>query len=194
MKNIAVLVSGGGTNLQAIIDNTQNGYIDGRVCVVISNKAGVYSLERAKNNGIPYVVVEQKDFADSEAFNDKILEVLRQYDADVVALCGYLKILSEKIVRRYEKKIVNVHPSLIPKFCGMGYYGLKVHEAVIAAGEKETGATVHYVDENADTGEIIFQEKCPVDDGMTAEQLQQRVLKIEHKLMPAAVKMLCEKE
>ncbi len=194
MKNIAVLVSGGGTNLQALIDSVESGFIDGRICVVISNNAGVYSLERAKKHNIPSVVIEQKNFANSQEFNDKILEILLQYKTDVIALCGYLKILSEKIVKRFEKKIVNVHPSLIPKFCGMGFFGLKVHQAVLDAGENETGATVHYVDENADTGEIIFQEKCKVDRGMTAEELQQRVLKIEHKLMPAAVKMLCEKE
>ncbi len=194
MKNIAVLVSGGGTNLQALIDSVESGFIDGRICVVISNNAGDYSLERAKKHNIPSVVIEQKNFANSQEFNDKILEILLQYKTDVIALCGYLKILSEKIVKRFEKKIVNVHPSLIPKFCGMGFFGLKVHQAVLDAGENETGATVHYVDENADTGEIIFQEKCKVDKGMTAEELQQRVLKIEHKLMPAAVKMLCEKE
>ncbi len=194
MKNIAVLVSGGGTNLQALIDSVESGFIDGRICVVISNNAGVYSLERAKKHNIPSVVIEQKNFANSQEFNDKILEILLQYKTDVIALCGYLKILSKKIVKRFEKKIVNVHPSLIPKFCGMGFFGLKVHQAVLDAGENETGATVHYVDENADTGEIIFQEKCKVDKGMTAEELQQRVLKIEHKLMPAAVKMLCEKE
>lgn len=194
MKNIAVLVSGGGTNLQALIDSVESGFIDGRICVVISNNAGVYSLERAKKHNIPSVVIEQKNFANSQEFNDKILEILLQYKTDVIALCGYLKILSEKIVKRFEKKIVNVHPSLIPKFCGMGFFGLKVHQAVLDAGENETGATVHYVDENADTGEIIFQEKCKVDRGMTAEELQQRVLKIEHKLMPAAVEMLCEKE
>ena len=194
MKNIAVLVSGGATNLQALIHKTLNVYKNGRVCVVISNKEGVYALERAKKYGIPAVVVKREDFGSEEAFNDKILEVLLRYDTDVIALCGYLRILSEKIVKRFDKKIVNVHPSLIPKYCGMGYYGLKVHQAVIAAGEKETGATVHYVDEHADTGEIIFQEKCPVDKGMTAEELQKRVLEIEHRLMPAAVKMLCEKE
>ena len=194
MKNIAVLVSGGGTNLQALIDSVESGFIDGRICVVISNNAGVYSLERAKKHNIPSVVIEQKNFANSQEFNDKILEILLQYKTDVIALCGYLKILSKKIVKRFEKQIVNVHPSLIPKFCGMGFFGLKVHQAVLDAGENETGATVHYVDENADTGEIIFQEKCKVDKGMTAEELQQRVLKIEHKLMPAAVKMLCEKE
>ncbi|MBR2371707.1 MAG: phosphoribosylglycinamide formyltransferase [Clostridia bacterium] len=194
MKNIAVLVSGGGTNLQAVIDNTENGYIDGKVCVVISNKDGVYSIERAKKHNIPYVVVERKNFESEQAFNDKILEVLVEYNADVIALCGYLKILSEKIVKKYEKKIVNVHLSLIPKYCGMGMYGLKVHEAVLAAGEKETGATVHYVDENADTGEIIFQGTCPVDEGMSAEELQLRVMKIEHVLMPKAIKMLCEQK
>ena len=194
MKNIAVLVSGGGTNLQALIDSVESGFIDGRICVVISNNAGVYSLERAKKHNNPSVVIEQKNFENTQEFNDKILEILLQYKTDVIALCGYLKILSKKIVKRFEKKIVNVHPSLIPKFCGMGFFGLKVHQAVLDAGENETGATVHYVDENADTGEIIFQEKCKVDKGMTAEELQQRVLKIEHKLMPAAVKMLCEKE
>ncbi|MBQ9715271.1 MAG: phosphoribosylglycinamide formyltransferase [Clostridia bacterium] len=194
MKNIAVLVSGGGTNLQAVIDKTESGYINGKVCVVISNKPGVYSLERAKKHNIPAVVVERKDFESEEAFNDKILEVLSQYNADVIALCGYLKILSEKIVKKYEKKIVNVHPSLIPKFCGMGMYGLKVHQAVLDAGESETGATVHFVDENADTGEIIFQDKCSVDKGMTAEELQLKVMKIEHVLMPKAIKMLCEQD
>lgn len=191
-KNVAVLVSGGGTNLQAVIDGTESGYINGRVCVVISNKPGVFALERAKKHGIPSVVIERKNFADEEAFNDEILNTLEKYGAQVVALCGYLKILSEKIVHKYPKKIVNVHPSLIPKYCGLGFYGLKAHEAVLAAGEKETGATVHYVDEHADTGEIIFQGKCPVDEGMTAEELQQRVMQIEHVLMPKAVKMLCE--
>lgn len=183
MKNIAVLVSGGGTNLQALIDAVESGYIDGKINVVISNREDAYGLERAKKHNIKAV------FENNE---DAIIEEIKKNDTDLVVLAGFLKILSHKFTKAFENKIINIHPSLIPSFCGKGYYGLKVHEGAISYGVKVSGATVHFVDENADTGPIIAQETVPVLPTDSAEDLQKRVLVIEHKLLKEVVKKYCE--
>ncbi len=192
MKNIAVFVSGGGSNLQAIIEGCQSGCIKGKIIAVISSKEGVYALERAKAASIPGYVFSAKDYPDRDALYDDIINLLESLQTDVIVLAGYLSILNEKIVRRFKNRIINVHPSLIPSFCGKGYYGIKVHEAVLEYGCKVTGATVHFVDEGTDTGAIIFQEAVEVRQDDTPESLQKRVLKVEHRLLPLAVKLLCE--
>lgn len=189
---IGVLISGSGTNLQSLINNVENGFINGKISVVISNKEDAYGLKRARKHNIPAVFIDQSHFGSFEKFNDEIMEVLEKHQVDIVVLAGYLKILSNKFIEKYKNKIINIHPSLIPSFCGKGFYGLKVHEAVISYGVKVSGATVHFVDEGADTGPIILQETVNVDYNDTAESLQQKILKIEHKLLPLAVKLLCE--
>lgn len=183
MKNIAVLISGGGTNLQAIIDSVEVGDIKGRIVAVVSNKENAYGLERARKHNIDaYYSNDEKE----------IIRILRDSGAELVVLAGYLKILSSEFTKAFENKIINIHPSLIPSFCGKGYYGLKVHEAAIEYGVKLTGATVHFVDENADTGPIIIQESVEVLPDDTAEVLQKRVLKTEHKIMCETVRLFCE--
>ena len=189
---IGVLVSGSGTNLQAIIDNTESGIINGRVVVVISNIESAYGLERARQHGIAAVYLNPKRYGSIENYNEAIMQELKAQSVDLVVLAGYLKILSPEFIKNYRNKIINIHPSLIPSFSGKGYYGLKVHEAVINYGVKITGATVHFVDENADTGPIIIQRSLEVDDDDTPETLQQRVLKIEHEILPLTVKYFCE--
>ena len=189
---IGVLISGSGTNLQALINNVENGYINGQISIVISNKENAYGLERARMHNIPAVFINQRNYDSFEKFNDEIMEELEKHQVDVVVLAGYLKILSHKFIEKYKNKIINIHPSLIPSFCGKGFYGLKVHEAAISYGVKVSGATVHFVDEGADTGPIILQETVNVDFNDSAESLQQKILKIEHKLLPLAVKLLCE--
>lgn len=189
---IGVLISGSGTNLQSLIDNVENGFINGEISVVISNKENAYGLERARKHNIPAVFVNQKHYDSFVKFNDAIMDVLEKHNVDIVVLAGYLKMLSHKLIENYKNKIINIHPSLIPSFCGKGFYGLKVHEAAVSYGVKASGATVHFVDEGADTGPIILQETVNVDYSDTAESLQQKVLKIEHKLLPLAVKILCE--
>lgn len=189
---IAVLVSGGGTNLQSIIDSINLGNINGKIEVVISNKIDAYGLERARLNNIDAVYVNAKDYEDIEAFNDKIINELTKRNIDLVVLAGYLKILSQKFISTFRNKIINVHPSLIPSFCGKGFYGIKVHEEAIKYGVKVSGATVHFVDENADTGPIILQDVVFIDDNDTAESLQKKVLQIEHIILPKAVKLYCE--
>lgn len=181
-KNIAVLISGGGTNLQAIIDNTKNNYINGNIKIVISNREDAYGLTRAKNAGIKAVVIKD---------DEKLINILSENKIDLIVLAGYLKILPEKITKIFENKIINIHPSLIPAFCGRGYYGLKVHEAVIKKGVKYTGATTHFVNEGADEGPIIMQKITEVGDE-TPEELQKKVLKIEHEILPLSVKYFCE--
>nr|WP_297396142.1 phosphoribosylglycinamide formyltransferase [uncultured Peptostreptococcus sp.] len=183
MKNIAVLVSGGGTNLQSIIDATEDGKINGQVKLVISNKEGAYGLERARKHKIRAVF--EKD-------EQAIIDIMKENEIDLVVLAGFLKILSSNFTRAFENKIINIHPSLIPSFCGKGYYGLKVHEAAVEYGVKVSGATVHFVDENADTGPIIRQDTVEVFAGDTAEDLQQRVLKIEHKILSQVVADYCD--
>ncbi len=189
---IGVLISGSGTNLQSIIDNIEKGYINGEIAVVISNKESSYGLERARKHNIDAVFINQKHYDSFESFNDAIMEELENHRADIVVLAGYLKILSHKFIKNYRNKIINIHPSLIPSFCGKGFYGLKVHEAAVSYGVKVSGATVHFVDEDADTGPIILQETVSVCDNDTAESLQQKILEIEHRLLPLAVKLICE--
>lgn len=189
---IGVLVSGSGTNLQSLIDGIKSGEINGENAVVISDKEDAYGLERARMNGIDAVFVDAKRYENRTAFNDEIVSALKKRGVDLVVLAGYLKILSPEFISEYRNKIINIHPSLIPSFCGKGYYGLRVHEAVIEYGAKITGATVHFVDEEADAGPIILQEAVEVYWDDTPEVLQQRVLKIEHRLLPAAVKYYCD--
>lgn len=186
---IAVLVSGGGTNLQALIDARKSGTIEsGDIVLVISNNPNAYALERAKNAGISTEIVSRKQLGGQEAFEQKIKEILTQYKIDLIVLAGFMSILSENFTAAYPKRILNVHPSLIPSFCGEGYYGLRVHEAALAYGVKVTGATVHYVNEIPDGGEIIMQKAVAIEEGDTPEILQKRVMEqAEWKILPAAV-------
>ncbi|MCI6588504.1 MAG: phosphoribosylglycinamide formyltransferase [Clostridiales bacterium] len=186
---IAVLVSGGGTNLQALIDaNLQAG----EIALVVSSRPGVYALERAYRAGIPSVVIAKKG-STQEAFEEKLRAALEEYRIDLIVLAGFLTILSEDFTRRYPRRILNIHPSLIPAFCGEGYYGLRVHEAALARGVKLTGATVHFVNEIPDGGEIILQKAVEVKDGDTPEILQRRVMEqAEWKLLPQAVELVSE--
>lgn len=189
---VAVLVSGGGTNLQAIIDAAKAGKIPhGEIALVIANNAGAYALERAKQAGIPTRTVLKKECGSQEAFEEAIVAALEQADIDLVVLAGFMSILSERFTARYERRILNVHPSLIPSFCGQGYYGLRVHEAALAKGVKVTGATVHFVNEIPDGGEILLQKAVDVLPGDTPETLQRRVMEqAEWLLLPAAVEMV----
>ena len=186
---VAVLVSGGGTNLQAIIDAEKNGIItSGRVTLVISNKPGVYALERAKNAGIESLVITKKQTGSQQAFEQAISKAIDERKIDLIVLAGFLSILSGDLTKKYDHRILNVHPSLIPSFCGEGFYGLKVHEAALAKGVKVTGATVHFVNEIPDGGEIIFQKAVEIEEGDTPETLQRRVMEqAEWKILPAAV-------
>ena len=190
MLNIAVLISGGGTNLQSLIDNIDVGNINGEIKIVISNKEDAYGLVRAKKAGIEALYINPSGLSDEE-YNKKIIEELENRDIELVVLAGYLKILSKEFIQKYNGKIINIHPSLLPKFGGKGYYGERVHKAVLESGEKVTGATVHFVDEGTDTGPIILQETVEVKEDDTVESLQKRVLELEHRLMPEAVRMLC---
>ncbi|MBQ8026602.1 MAG: phosphoribosylglycinamide formyltransferase [Clostridia bacterium] len=193
MLNIVVLVSGGGTNLQALLDARAAGQIpNGQFVRVISSAAGAYALERAKNAGVPGVVIERKGKT-AEEFETALLAELEEAKADLIVLAGFMTILSEKIIEKYPEKIINVHPALIPSFCGKGFYGLKVHEAALEKGVKVTGATVHFVNEIPDGGRIIAQKAVDVLDGDTPEILQRRVMEqAECKILPAAVEKLCE--
>ncbi|MBQ9279339.1 MAG: phosphoribosylglycinamide formyltransferase [Lachnospiraceae bacterium] len=195
MLRVVVLVSGGGTNLQAIIDSVNNGTITNTKLVgVISNNYGVYALERAKNAGIDNQVVSPKDYPSREAFNDALLEKVNAYNPDLIVLAGFLVVIPEKMIDAYENKIINIHPSLIPSFCGTGYYGLKVHEAALSRGVKVSGATVHYVDKGTDTGPIILQKAVEVKEGDTPKTLQQRIMEeAEWKLLPAAINMIANR-
>lgn len=181
---VAVLVSGGGTNLQAIIDEVASGELPQVELVkVISSKEGAFALERAAKANIPTAVAKEQ--AD-------VLNELKASGAELIVLAGYMKVLSEDIIKEYRNRIINIHPSLIPKYCGKGFYGIRVHNAVIAGGETESGATVHYVDEGVDTGEIILQRKVPVEPGDTPEELAARVLKIEHQILAEGLKIAIE--
>ena len=192
MLRMAVLVSGGGTNLQAIIDAIENGQIqDAEIAVVISNNPGVYALERAKEHGIDAVTLSPKTFETRAAFNDALLETVQSYDVDLVVLAGCLVIIPEKMVDAYPNRIINIHPALIPSFCGTGYYGLKVHEAALGRGVKLTGATVHFVDKGTDSGPIILQKAVAVQEGDTPEILQRRVMEeAEWVIMPEAIRLI----
>ena len=186
---IAVLVSGGGTNLQALIDAQQSGIINsGEIVLVISSQPTAYALERAKNAGIDSAVAYKKELGSHEAFEKKIRDLLDEYKIDLIVLAGFMSILSESFTSAYPKRILNVHPSLIPSFCGEGFYGLRVHEAALAYGVKVTGATVHFVNEIPDGGEIVMQKAVEIEDGDTPEVLQRRVMeRAEWKILPAAV-------
>ena len=191
MKKIAVLVSGGGTNLQAIIDRMEAGGINGEISLVLSSRKDAYALERAQKHGIRTVVVEKKDFDNIEEFNRAMLAQLGEID--LVVLAGFMSILTKEFVSAFPNRIINVHPSLIPAFCGKGYYGLHVHEKVLEYGVKLTGATVHFVNEETDGGPIIVQKAVAVQDGDTPELLQKRVMQeAEHKILPDAVAAFCE--
>nr|WP_288523319.1 phosphoribosylglycinamide formyltransferase [uncultured Romboutsia sp.] len=183
MLNIGVLISGGGTNLQAIIDETKSGGINGTVKLVISNKENAYGLERARLSGIKAVY---------ETNEDKIIGLLKENNIDLIVLAGYLKIITPKFVDEFRNKIINIHPSLIPSFCGKGYYGEKVHQGVIDYGAKVTGATVHFVDEGADTGAIIMQEAVNVEQDDDAKSLAKRVLEVEHRILKESIRLFCE--
>lgn len=192
MLRMAVLVSGGGTNLQAIIDGIAEGRItNAEISVVISNNKNAFALERAKNSGIDALCVSPKDFETRDAFNEALLAKIRSYGVDLVVLAGCLVVIPEIMVKAYPNKIINIHPSLIPSFCGTGCYGLKVHEQVLARGAKVTGATVHFVDEGTDTGPIILQKAVEVCQGDTPKALQQRVMEqAEWKIMPEAINLI----
>lgn len=196
MLKVAVLVSGGGTNLQALIDQIeQNKLSNVKIEVVISNKPGVYALERAKQHGIPSEVIIKKDFPDKDAFGDALLALIDSYKPDLVVLAGCLLIIPEQVIVQYRNRIINIHPALIPSFCGNGLYGLKVHEAVLARGVKVTGATVHFVDEGCDTGPIILQKPVMIHQGDTSEILQRRVMEeAEWLILPEAVRLISEKK
>ena len=189
MLRVGVLVSGGGTNLQAILDAIDAGSIrNAKVEVVISNNAGAFALERAKKHGIPAECLSPKDFASRNEFNEALVAKIDSYDLDLIVLAGYLVKIPEIMIEKYRNKIINIHPSLIPSFCGVGYYGLKVHEAALARGVKVTGATVHYVDEGVDSGPILLQKAVEVQPGDTPQVLQRRVMEqAEWVILPEAV-------
>ena len=192
-KRIAVLVSGGGTNLQALLDAEEAGKIPhGEIALVVSNKEGAYALERARNHGIPGAVITKKEWGSQEAFEDALQAVLERNGTDLIILAGFLAILSEKFTSKWPNRIINVHPSLIPSFCGEGFYGLKVHEAALAYGVKVTGATVHFVNEIPDGGRIIAQKAVYIEEGDTPEILQRRVMEqAEWILLPQAAEKVC---
>lgn len=189
MLRIAVLVSGGGTNLQAIIDAIAAGKItDTEIAAVISNNRNAYALERAKQAGIKDIVVSPKDFETRDVFNENLLKILQEVNPDLIVLAGYLVVIPEIVIDAFENRIINIHPSLIPAFCGTGYYGLKVHEAALKRGVKVVGATVHFVDKGTDTGPIIMQKAVAVQNGDTPKVLQQRVMEqAEWNILPAAI-------
>ena len=192
MLKIAVLVSGGGTNLQAIIDKIAEGVITNtEIAVVISNNKNAYALERAKQAGIEAVCVSPKDYENREQFNQEFLKKLDSYQVDLVVLAGFLVVIPPAMIKKYENRIINIHPSLIPSFCGTGFYGLKVHEGALSRGVKVTGATVHFVDEGTDTGPIILQKAVAVEEDDTPEILQRRVMEqAEWKIMPQAIDLI----
>ena len=192
MLKVAVLVSGGGTNLQAILDAIDNGTItNAKVEVVISNNKNAYALERAKNHGIEALCISPKDYETRDAFNAAFLEKLDSYKPDLIVLAGFLVVIPKQMIEKYTNRIINIHPSLIPSFCGTGYYGLKVHEGVLSRGVKVTGATVHFVDEGTDTGPIILQKAVKVEQDDTPEILQRRVMEqAEWIIMPMAIDLI----
>ena len=192
MLKLAVLVSGGGTNLQAIIDGIADGTITNtEIGVVISNNPGAYALERAKKTGIPAVCVSPKSYEDREAFNQALLQTIQSYEPDLIVLAGCLVVIPKIMIQAYPNQIINIHPSLIPSFCGTGYYGLKVHEKALERGVKVTGATVHFVDEGTDTGPIILQKAVEIQPGDTPKVLQQRVMEqAEWVIMPKAIDLI----
>ena len=193
MKNIAVFVSGGGTNLQAIIDGINSAKItNGKISLVLSSKENVYAIERAKENNIPVEIVRRKEYPDEKEFSEKILEKTELYEIDLIILAGFMSVLSEDFIKLYENKIINVHPALIPAFCGKGFYGLKVHEKVLERGVKISGSTVHFVNEITDGGPIILQKAIEVKDDDTPETLQKRIMtECEQIILVEAINLFC---
>jgi len=188
--NIVVLVSGRGTDLQSIIDATQEGWLKVNIQAVISDKEDAYALERAKQHGIPTYVLSKKVL--KSEFQEALLNLLTMLSPDLVVLAGFLTILGPQVVERFPQKIINIHPALLPSFCGKGFYGMKVHEAVYESGVKYTGCTVHFVDAGVDAGPIILQEVVKVDDDDTPETIAEKVLEVEHRLLPTAIKLISE--
>ena len=196
MLNVAVMVSGGGTNLQSLIDAEKQGKIQGgKIALVISSNPNAYAIERAKKNGIKWEVISKKAFPNIDAFDEKIKQTLKENSIGLVVLAGYLSIVGEAVLLEYKNRIMNIHPSLLPAFCGDGFYGLKVHEAALARGVKVTGATVHFVNEIVDGGEIILQKCVEVKEGDTPETLQKRVMEqAEQIILPKAVALFCQEK
>lgn len=194
IKKIAVMVSGRGSNLQAIIDKIDEGCINGNIGLVISNKKDAYGLERAREKGIDTVVVSKTLYPSLDERTNVIIDALTSRDIDFIVLAGYMEILDKKLIDKYENRIINIHPSLIPSFCGKGLYGMRVHNAVYKYGVKLTGATVHFVDEGADTGPVIMQESVEIEDLDMPEDIGKKVLAIEHKLLPEIVRLMCDEK
>lgn len=196
MLKIGALVSGGGTNLQAIIDSIESGAVpNARVVTVVSSKDGAYALERAKKHNINGVCIKKKDFTDFDQYMQAMIDHLDNFEVDLVVLAGFMIVIGKKFIEKYENKIINIHPALIPSFCGDGFYGLKVHEAALEKGVKVTGATVHFVNEETDGGPIILQKAVYIDENDTAESLQQRVMEeAEWKIFPEAIKLISEEK
>ncbi|MFP5452658.1 phosphoribosylglycinamide formyltransferase [Parvimonas sp. G1604] len=192
MVNIAVFISGSGTNLQAIIDGIKHKKINGNIKLVFSNRKNAYGLTRAFNEGIDTFYLNKKNFMNNEEYDERIIEELEKRNIDLIVLAGYLNILSKNIVSKYSNRIINIHPSLIPSFCGDGFYGENVHKAVINSGVKFTGATTHFVDEDVDTGSIIMQDIVSVSINDNYDTLAKKVLEIEHKILVNTVKAFCE--
>lgn len=192
MIKIGVLISGGGTNLQAIIDKTINGKIDGEVALIISNKEDAYGLVRGKEANIKSIFIDPKDFNTMEEYNERLAEEFQNMDVDLIVLAGYLKVLSKELTDKFMYRIINIHPSLIPSFCGNGYYGDYVHQCVLDRGVQYTGATVHFVDEGTDTGPIILQKVVEVDEDETLDSLKKKVLEAEHEILVKAVSLFSQ--
>ena len=190
--NVGVLVSGNGTNLQSIIDKSETGELPAHVVVVISNKSDAYALQRAKNHSIPSYVVRPRDFVDQVSYEQKMIDILNTHKVELVVLAGFMKILSSHFVQAFRGRIINIHPSLIPSFCGKDFYGIKVHQAVIDYGVKVTGATVHFVDENVDAGPIIIQRTVEVKDSDTAETIALKVHQTEHEILSEAITLFAQ--
>lgn len=191
-KSIGVLISGSGTNLQAIIDNINSGNINGEIKLIISNRKDAYGLERGKLAGIESMYIPYKEFSSNLEYDKRLIYEFRQRDVDLIVLAGYLRILSKNFIEVFNNRIINIHPSLIPSFCGKNYYGKKVHEGVLKYGVKYTGATVHFVDEGTDTGPIILQDIVKVDNADTVEMLQKKVLNVEHQILVEAIRLFCD--
>lgn len=189
---IGVLISGGGTNLQAIIDNIENGNINGEIELIASNRKEAYGLTRGKQAGIETLYLDRKNFSSEEEYDLELVKKFKEKNVELIVLAGYLRVLSKGFIKEFKNKIINIHPSLIPSFCGKGYYGNKVHQAVLESGVKVTGATVHFVDEGTDTGPIIMQDVVKVLDDDNLESLKAKVLDLEHKLLVQVIKLYCE--
>lgn len=191
MKNVCVFASGSGSDFQSIIDGVKQGLINAEIKLLVASKPDIYAITRAVEAGIPYVVFSKSDYESTEKMYDALIPLLKEKNIDLIVLVGYLTVLTPNIVSAFRGKIINIHPSLIPAYCGNGFYGMRVHRAVIENKEKFSGATVHFVDEGTDTGEIIAQEKVEVYPSDTPESLQARVLELEHRLLPETVAKLC---